>query len=53
MKSFKKIAILSAIFVAILGFFVWKYYQDKQKKKIITIMCTLTVVTTKLVILNF
>lgn len=30
MKSFKKIAILSAIFVAILGFFVWKYYQEKE-----------------------
>ena len=33
MKSFKKIAILSTIFVAILGFFVWKYYQDKQEKE--------------------
>ena len=33
MKSFKKIAILSAIFVAILGFFVWKYYQEKQEKE--------------------
>lgn len=33
MKSFKKIAILSTIFVAILGLFVWKYYQDKQEKE--------------------
>lgn len=33
MKKFKKIAIFSAIFVAILGFFVWKYYQEKQEKE--------------------
>lgn len=33
MKSFKKIAILSTIFVAILGFFVWKYYQHKHEKE--------------------
>lgn len=33
MKNFKKIALLSAIFVAILGFFVWKYYRDKQEKE--------------------
>lgn len=33
MKSFKKIAILSTIFVSILGFFVYKYYQDKQEKE--------------------
>ena len=33
MKRFKKIAMLSVIIVAILGFFVWKYYQDKQEKE--------------------
>ena len=33
MKKFKKIAIFSAIFVAILEFFVWKYYQEKQEKE--------------------
>ena len=33
MKRFKKIAMLSVIFVAILGFFVYKYYQDKQEKE--------------------
>ena len=31
--TFKKFAILSTIFVAILGFFVYKYYQDKQEKE--------------------
>lgn len=33
MKRFKKIAMLSVIVVAILGFFIWKYYQEKQEKE--------------------
>lgn len=33
MKRFKKIAMLSVIVVAILEFFIWKYYQEKQEKE--------------------
>ena len=53
MKKFKKIAIFSAIFVTILDFLSGNTTKINKKKKIITIMCTLIVVTTKSVIMNF